>query len=137
MVSPHAIFRSSLEYVFHGFGNQMSLMAAAVTISRLLKDLVPALGGPVKIFSLLSPAPSPFFLLETPVYWQTVVVGSLKKSCLLPWLLVLETGEKLPTPSNYRFMPSWVCSEPYGCLRCQPAGIRQANVFIVSLCERG
>lgn len=87
MVSPHAIFRSSLEYVFHGFGNQMSLMAAAVTISRLLKDLVPALGGPVKIFSLLSPAPSPFFLLETPVYWQAVVVDLSKRAVSCPGFL--------------------------------------------------
>lgn len=38
MVSPHAIFRGSLEYVFHAFDNQASLTAAAVTISRQIAE---------------------------------------------------------------------------------------------------
>lgn len=58
MVLPHAIFRGSLEYVFHGFGNQTSLSAAAVTITRQIAERVGACPGGGGFENLPSPAPS-------------------------------------------------------------------------------
>lgn len=61
MISPHATSRGSLEYVFRGFGSQRSLTAAAVTVSRHIAEKLSACParGTLKIFPLLSPAPSP------------------------------------------------------------------------------
>lgn len=96
---------------------------------------MPALG--VAFENLLSPTPGSLTLRSSGEPSPLAVAVSLKKSCLLPWLLVLETGEKLPAPSSYCFMPSPGALWALQLLEVSAHGIQQASVFIVGLCERG
>ena len=137
MISPRAILRGSLEYVLHRFGNQTSLTAAAVTISRQIAERLGTCreGRPLKIFAP-APAPSPCSSLESPVRWQTVVAICLRAVSCPGFLCPRLVKNSLLLAVIISCLP-WVRSEPCGCSRCQPAGIQQVNVFIVGRCECG